>query len=265
MLSPRSILVPVDFDDNATAVLQFARRVGIDSEATLHLLHVMPLFLIPGEPQSVVSGQLGEAQHALEKLAAEHLKGVNYQIAVRPGDTVKEILAVARTTHADMIIMPTHGRHGLSHFILGSVAERVLRDAPCPVLSFKPSEGTHVEVHVEDVMVKAPQTVNGKSTLNEARLVMDETGLRSLPVMENERLIGIITDRDLRSHASNREALVMNVMTKAPVCAAPGMTIREAAKLLVRLKVGALPVMDNGQLLGMVSTDEVIGKLVDRS
>jgi universal stress protein A len=263
MLSPRSILVPIDFDDNSVSVLEFARRVAFDSEAIVHVLHVMPLFLVPGEPQSAVSGQMGEAQASVEKLAAEHLKGINYQISVRTGDTVREILTVARSGHFDLIVMPTHGRHGLSHFILGSVAERVLRDAPCPVLSFKPGEATSREVFVADVMLKTPQTVSAGSRLSEARMVMDETGLRSVPVIDDGRLVGIITDRDLRSH-NQGETLVKEAMTRSPVCTTPGMTVREAAHLLVRLKVGALPVMEDGKLLGMVSTDDVIGKLVER-
>ncbi|HLH78263.1 MAG TPA: universal stress protein [Candidatus Binataceae bacterium] len=264
MLNTHSILVPVDFDDHAGAALEFAKRVAIDSDGELRVLHAMPLFLVPGEPQSVVSGQMGEAQKALEKLAGEHLKGVNYQIEVRVGETVKEILAAARTHHSDLIVLPTHGRHGLSHAILGSVAERVVRDAPCPVLSFKPAQAGPVEARVTDVMLKAPETVASTLTLEQARQVMEDTGQRSLPVMEDEVLIGIITDRDLRSHPNKRDILVKHAMTKAPVCATPAMTVREAAQLLVRLKVGALPVVENGRLLGMLSTDEVIGKLVDR-
>ena len=84
---------------------------------------------------------LREARERLERaLPADERSRFAVTIDARLGDVAENILETARAQHVDLIVMGTHGRHGLAHLLLGSVAERVLRDAPCPVLT------THAEV-----------------------------------------------------------------------------------------------------------------------
>ncbi len=262
----RSVLIPIDFDDSAPAALDMVKQVLQTLEgapATVHLVHVLAILLAPGEPTAHVSMQVDDAEKALKRLAEEHLGGIKHQILTRTGDTAKRIVEAARAVQADLIIMPTHGRHGLPHFFLGSVAERVVRDASCPVLTFKPKGLNPQQKVVEEVMLKEPPTVGPSHTLDQVHQAMEESGLRSIPVMEGDRLVGIITDRDLRLHSGHLQERRVNLaMSSGPVSVAPTMALSEAAQLLVKLKVGALPVLEGGKLVGMVSTDEVIQALV---
>ncbi len=79
------------------------------------------------------------ARTKLEKLARQKVNGkADYEVEVTTGDPGVEVLHVARRLHADLIVMATHGRKGLRRLVLGSVAERVVREAPCPVLTLSP-------------------------------------------------------------------------------------------------------------------------------
>ena len=77
-----------------------------------------------------------------EKLTVAHLegRGVAYKIETRSGEAADGILRQAQETDADLIVMATHGRKGVSHFLIGSVAERVIRRSPRPVLVVRPKE-----------------------------------------------------------------------------------------------------------------------------
>jgi nucleotide-binding universal stress UspA family protein len=134
------ILCAVDFDESSTVVLNFARELAQQNDATLCVLHVAPLPLnatefspIPMDPYPVWEKT---ARAELEKLAAAHLggRGVSYKIETRSGEAADGILAQAQEMEADLIVLATHGRRGVSHFLIGSVAERVIRRASRPGL-----------------------------------------------------------------------------------------------------------------------------------
>jgi nucleotide-binding universal stress UspA family protein len=134
------ILCAVDFDESSTVVLNFARELAQQNDATLCVLHVAPLPLnatefspIPMDPYPVWEKT---ARAVLEKLAAAHLggRGVSYKIETRSGEAADGILAQAQEMEADLIVLATHGRRGVSHFLIGSVAERVIRRASRPGL-----------------------------------------------------------------------------------------------------------------------------------
>jgi universal stress protein A len=261
-----SILVPVDFDDSSKAVLEFARQLAVSDDATLHLLHVIAILLTPGEASAIVITREDEVREALQKLAKEHLGGVKYQVHTCTGDTARGIVDTAGTLHTDLIVMPTHGRRGLPHFFLGSVAERVVREAPCPVLTMRPSVESDKENTVARVMMKNPPSVSPSDTLAEVRSIMQKEDLLSVPVVANGVLVGIVTDRDIRSHVGYLEnTKVQTAMALGPVTVAPAMPIEEAARLLLKLAVGALPVVENGKVVGLLSTKEVIQTLLERS
>ena len=264
----RSILVPLDFDNSSKAALELAKQLGAATDATLHLLHVIAIVLAPGEPATIVVTREDEVKAALEKIANEQLGLVKHQIHTRTGDTAAwGVVEAARELHTDLIVMPTHGRRGLSRFFLGSVAERVVREAPCPVLTVRPSSAREErEDAVGNVMVKNPPSVSPSDTLAATQSLMQREELLSIPVVANGMLVGIVTDRDIRSHPGQLEkTTVQSVMVGGPVSVAPGMPVDEAARLLLKLRVGALPVVENGKLEGLVSTKEVIQTLLSRS
>jgi universal stress protein A len=260
------IVVPVDFDDSAGAALDLAKQLAAAADATIHLMHVVAILLTPGEATSIIVARQDEVKAALEKIARDQLGGIRHQVHIRTGDTARGIVEVARALGADLIVMPTHGRRGLPHFFLGSVAERVVREAPCPVLTARPSAaGTEEDRNVAKVMIASPPSVSPSDTLADAHAIMQRENLLSIPVVANGVLIGIITDRDVRSQVGHLEdARVQAAMALGPVTVAPTMPIEEAARLLVKLGVGALPVVENGKLVGLLSTREVIQTLLDR-
>ncbi len=138
----RSILNPIQFDDPTYLALGYAKRLAADSGATLHLLHVVEKFPALGEPDVSENDNIreeDEARNRLNEIARQHLSDVKYQVhvaAAAPRALAKAVVQVADEVNADLIVMKTHGRKGLAHLIIGSVAEEVVRSAPCPVLTF---------------------------------------------------------------------------------------------------------------------------------
>jgi nucleotide-binding universal stress UspA family protein len=136
-----SILNPIQFDDPSYLALGYAKRLASDSGATLHLLHVIEKYPALGEPDVSENDNIrdeDEARKRLSEIAQQHLGGIKYQIhaaAAAPRALAKAVLQIAREVDADLIVMKTHGRRGLSHLLMGSVAEEVVRSAPCPVLT----------------------------------------------------------------------------------------------------------------------------------
>jgi nucleotide-binding universal stress UspA family protein len=136
---PRHILVPHDFSDTAEHALSLATALAEKLGAHITLMHA---YEIPAYPDSVmmtaeVAASIRRAaQGALEGVAARARRpGVEVQAILREGRSWSEINATAKETHADLIVMGTHGRHGLARALIGSVAEKVVRTAPCPVLT----------------------------------------------------------------------------------------------------------------------------------
>lgn len=132
------ILVAVDFDGGAREAIEYAKAEAARMGAEVVLVHAyqLPEYAYPGfEPAPAVLPVLSNevqaaAKKALEELAHEHdVRGI-----VRGGDAAEEILATARETGAELIVMTTHGRKGLSHLLLGSVTEKVIRKSRVPVL-----------------------------------------------------------------------------------------------------------------------------------
>jgi len=135
----KKILCPVDFDENSIAALDAARGLAVDPDATLYVLHVVRL-VMAGFPKEFHSYPLTEqaARLRLQDIAREHLAGkVRYEILARTGDPASVILGAVEELGVDAVVMATHGTTGLGHFLLGSVAERVVRESPRPVLTIR--------------------------------------------------------------------------------------------------------------------------------
>ena len=138
-LPRKNIVVPIDFSDISFTAMDVAREM-VDDPAHLHIVHVLPV-LEPQDP-GVIWNQVdneGRSRHAADamqkELAARGQDGT--QIVIRFGDPGHEIANYAKEIGADLIVTSSHGRRGLSHLLIGSVAERVVRWAKCPVLVLK--------------------------------------------------------------------------------------------------------------------------------
>jgi universal stress protein A len=134
------ILCPIDFDGNSLDALRFARRIAERDKATLYLLHVIP----PQDPLVMSAPAITEhdekyARAELQKVSNAELTGVDHEVLVRFGHPAEEIVAAESETKAELLVMATHGRTGVSHFFMGSVAERVVRESACPVLTVRMS------------------------------------------------------------------------------------------------------------------------------
>lgn len=136
----KKVLCPIDSADNLTSSLDLACDVAEGPDTTICLLHVISVVPVFAPGVSPLTISESEAKAKLEKLAGEHLRGkVKYEIYTKiDGDPAKAILKTADELKVDSIVMATHGRRGLGRLILGSVAERVLRESPRPVLTVRP-------------------------------------------------------------------------------------------------------------------------------
>ena len=133
------ILVPIDFSDPAIGALHQAKMMAAAFQAELILLYVIEPVAYPAELGVVVNleDDLEERAFAeLEKLKSQHLGQIgSVTTLVKHGSADREIISTAEETSADMIILGTHGYSGITHLLLGSTAERVVRTSRCPVLT----------------------------------------------------------------------------------------------------------------------------------
>lgn len=138
MNGSKTILVPIDFQDASLEALTLARDLAARVGFEVILLHtyaipivVYPGFdpiLAPGLPDEIASAAKG----ALEKLAAEN---GGLRTMLRAGDAATEILRVIEEENPALVALGTHGRKGIAHFLLGSVAEKIVRSSAVPVLT----------------------------------------------------------------------------------------------------------------------------------
>ena len=136
----RRILCPVDFDDNSRNALDAAIEISRHFRAAIFLVHAVPLIAQYGEVPLPVDIYLDEQKAALAKLdelAEQKLSGIEHKTAVYTGDVAGSILQAVNQFQPDLLVMATHGRTGLAHLVLGSVAEAMVRRASCPVLTIR--------------------------------------------------------------------------------------------------------------------------------
>lgn len=137
----RKILVPLDFSRTSLQVLRCACRYAESFNAGLILVHVNPGVLSPDIEHGLSKQENALLRHKVEEqLVALHRKECKMDLPMIPvvtnGIPHVEIVEAARNHKADLIMLSTHGHTGWAHVMLGSTAERVVRDAPCPVLTF---------------------------------------------------------------------------------------------------------------------------------
>lgn len=144
---PKNILVPTDLSPHAEAAFDYACELAAKLDATVHLINVIgiPALGVPelgvAVTSTMIDSIIAENQQALDALTARHRGEVRLgQVLMKTGDARDMIDEAAREVDADLVIMGTHGRRGLSRALLGSVAESVVRTAPCPVLTVRPRD-----------------------------------------------------------------------------------------------------------------------------
>ncbi len=146
MISITRVLVPVDLSELSHRALTFAAELAEKFAANLSVLYVvsepapvlpdmmMPVPLAaPDDAELIAAGR----QSLDAFLKGKNLSGRTPDVQVRVGTATPEILAAAKELPADLIVLGTHGHHGLAHLLLGSVAEEVVRSATCPVLTLR--------------------------------------------------------------------------------------------------------------------------------
>ena len=136
----KKILAPVDFDSSSLKALELAANVAKQNGATVFILHIVPVDMnVSGMPQYVdlIKRQESLDREKLTAIATQHLAEVKWEILDEMGEPADVIADVATKLPADLIVMVTHGRRGLARLIEGSIAEKVLRNAPCPVLAVR--------------------------------------------------------------------------------------------------------------------------------
>lgn len=144
-LTLRTVLCPTDFSDISARAEIYAAAMARHYGASLHLLHVdppMPVMAPYGEIP--VDARMFEEQREVADAdlaaAAERARsqGLTVETTMKGGHPAREILKLADTAPADMLVIGTHGRGGVEHLLLGSVAEKIMRKATCPVLVVPP-------------------------------------------------------------------------------------------------------------------------------
>jgi nucleotide-binding universal stress UspA family protein len=153
MINLKNVLVAVNFDEASNVALRYARSLSKNFGARLHVIHVMEnLFLRPmaNDPRAI---EAGITKRLLDTLSDADRTELHAVPVIRKSDTpADEIVKYAQAENIDLIVMGTHGRPGFSHLLMGSVAEKVVRAAPCPVLTLRHPER-------EFVVADAPQAV----------------------------------------------------------------------------------------------------------
>ena len=150
MIALKNILLPTDFSKPSAIALAYAKEFAQLTQASVHVLHVVDLLRVLPWVSAEASLTLQHTvREDIEKKAADQLQSLlspaekekfRAHLVVRTGSPFVEIIRYAREQSIDLVVMGTHGRGPVAHMLLGSVAEKVVRKAPCPVLTVRHPE-----------------------------------------------------------------------------------------------------------------------------
>jgi nucleotide-binding universal stress UspA family protein len=141
----KKIVYPIDFSEFTDEILKYAVNITKKFNAELHLIHIIPnlnyftpyeSFLTPENLVAIEKNIEKEVEKDFEKVTKDidmPLKKI-----VKTGATFVEIIDYIKEEDIDLVVMGTHGRSGIEHILIGSVAEKVVRKSPCPVLTIRP-------------------------------------------------------------------------------------------------------------------------------
>ena len=147
MANVKTIVCAVDFSEGSPRVAEYAATLAKATGASLVCVYIAPSlaeYVGFNVPQAALDTFVGDvvasAGTTMDEFVAEHFKALPARGLVLAGYPAEEVLAAAKEHHVDMIVMGTHGRTGIDRIIFGSVAEKVVKAALCPVLTIKPHE-----------------------------------------------------------------------------------------------------------------------------
>jgi nucleotide-binding universal stress UspA family protein len=153
MISLKTVLVPTDFSEASGSALTYGKAMAGAFGASLHLVHVMEDLMAHAWAAEVYVASMPQLRDEIEKESRQRLATVftdeerrQYRVvtALLAGNPFLEIIRYAKAHDVDLIVMGTHGRGAIAHMLLGSVAEKVVRKSPCPVLTVKHPEQAFV-------------------------------------------------------------------------------------------------------------------------
>lgn len=149
MLAIKTILVPTDFSEASESAVKYGKALAEAFGSSLHLVHVMEDLLAHAWAAEVYVASMPSLRDEIEKEATERIgamltdqerQQLRVTTAIIAGNPFLEIIRYARAHEVDLIVLGTHGRGPVAHMLLGSVAEKVVRKAPCPVLTVRPAQ-----------------------------------------------------------------------------------------------------------------------------
>jgi nucleotide-binding universal stress UspA family protein len=141
------ILCPVDFSEFTDQILDYAVTIAKRFDSELHLIHVIPnlnyftpyeSFLTPENLVAIERNIKGEVEKDFDKITKKI--DLPFKRIIKTGVTFVEIIDYIKEHGVDLVVMGTHGRSGIEHILIGSVAEKVVRKSPCPVLTVRPKD-----------------------------------------------------------------------------------------------------------------------------
>jgi nucleotide-binding universal stress UspA family protein len=143
----KKILCPVDFSEYTDEILDYAVSIAKRFDSELHLIHIIPnlnyftpyeSFLTPENLVAIERNIEGEVGKDFDKITKK--LDLPFRRIIKTGVTFVEIIDYIKEQGIDLVVMGTHGRSGLEHILIGSVAEKVVRKSPCPVLTVRPKD-----------------------------------------------------------------------------------------------------------------------------
>ena len=149
MIRLAKLLVPTDFSEDSEQAARYAVELAKRFQAEIHCIHVVDIpadllstsaYYMTGPSEAFLDQIREESKKNLEAFAEKNLEGTQVRTAFLEGSPFVEIIRYARNQEIDLVVIATHGRTGLRHVLFGSVAEKVVRKAPCPVLVVKREE-----------------------------------------------------------------------------------------------------------------------------
>ncbi len=237
----RKICCPVDFSEGSGEALRVAAAMSRLHDATLTVFHVFPQHLdLVAEAYSLTTAEAAERARQLRDNELERWRvraleqgAPRVETAMATGEPYRAIVDYVAKNHVDLVVMGTHGRTGLRHLVIGSVAERVVRLAPCSVLTCRMTEATresHRHTRLQptcgELMRRNVGHVHPHTSLHECARKMADLEAGLMPVVDaSGKFLGAVTHRDvmlrLASSANDVVASVSDVMTRTvPTCRA---------------------------------------------
>ncbi|MEF8799583.1 MAG: universal stress protein [Halolamina sp.] len=219
------ILFPTDGSEPAEAALDYVVQVAAEHDATLHVLNVTDISQVSLHEvrDDVLDGLEREGQTIVDE-AAQHAtdRGITTVSEVVRGDPYRSIVEYSNGSGVDLIAMPTHGRHGLERFLLGSVTERVINTAEVPVVAINPDRNQPLTYPCRELLVPIDGSRGADLALTEGIAVAEETGatLHLLHVVETGSP-GADTHSPLADERSERAKEIISEATAATESSVP--------------------------------------------